>query len=115
MIVVQKKMLSILIRLKALHARLNHGWPAIWLQSVGGLLFIFGFLCLIRVQPDVFALGVVFAFAQRFIPDSHLVSVGWSCVTGGVLPGIVTFSAQRRQFARFKKDQAMLQRQDWRK
>ena len=108
-------MTAIPSRLKALHAGANHGWPTIWLQAAGGLLFVFGLLCIIRVQPDTFAFGVMFAFAQLFIPDAYLSSVGWSCLIGGVLLGVVTFPAQRKQFTRFKKDQAMLQRQDWRK
>jgi hypothetical protein len=108
-------MSAISSRLKELHTRANHGWPTIWLQSAGGLLFLFGLLCIIRVQPDVFAFGVIFAFAQLFIPDAYLSSVGWSCLVAGVLLGIATFPAQKKQLARFKKDQAMLQRQDWRK
>ena len=102
-------------RLKAFHAWANHGWPTIWLQSIGGLLVLFGVGCLFRIEPGLFGLGVIFAFAEWLITDRFLSAAGWSCVVIGVLLGLATLPAQRRRFARFKKDQAMLQRQDWRK
>ena len=92
----------------------NHGWPTIWLQSGGGLLVLFGTVCLLRIE-SAFGLGVIFAFAQLFISESYLSPVGWSCIAIGGLLGVTTIPAQRRRFARFKKDEAMLQRQDWRK
>jgi hypothetical protein len=106
---------AILQKLKRLHARANQGWLTIWIQTTGGLLVAFGFLCVIRVQPDAFAFGVIVAFAQLFVPEAYLSSVGWSCIIGGLLLGIVTIPAQREQFVRFKKERAMLERKDWRK
>jgi hypothetical protein len=102
-------------RLKDLHASANQGWPTIWLQSAGGLLFLFGLLCVIRVRPDAFAFGAIFAFVQIFIPIEHLSSVGWGCVAAALILLIATVPAQRKKLVHFKRDQAMLQRQDWRK
>jgi len=102
-------------RLKELLARANHGWPAIWLQAAGGVLFAFGLLCILRMQPEVFGFGAIIAFTQHFVPDAYLSTVGWACVVVGVLLGTATLPAQRKQIQRFRRDQAMLQRQDWRK
>ena len=104
-------------RLKALVSWANHGWIAIWLQFSGAVLLVFGILCVLEMRPGIFAYGegVILAFTQFLIPDADLPAVGWSCIGLAVFLALLTITAQRTQLARFKRDQTMLQRQDWRK
>jgi len=102
-------------QMKALHAWANSGWATIWLQSVAGLLFVFGLICLLDVESDALGIGAFFAFAQHLIPDGYLSAFGASSVIAACAIGIATIPAQRRRFARFKQEQTMLQRKDWRR
>jgi len=102
-------------RMKTLHAWANSGWATIWLQSFAGLLFVFGLICWLHVESDTVGIGAFFTFAQQMIPDGYLRVFGASSVFVACAIGIATIPAQRRKFMRFKQEQAMLKRRDWRK
>lgn len=76
---------------------------------------MFGIGCIVQVQWGDFLFGPIFGFISLLVGEKHLSSIGWICAAASVLLFLLTFPAQRRQFARFRRDQAMLQRQDWRK
>jgi hypothetical protein len=108
-------MKAIAEKLSSLCSWANHGWPTIALQSACALLLVFGVGCVVEMQWGDFLFGPIFAFFSLLVGEKRLSSVGWLCVTLGVLLFVLTFPAQRRQFTRVRRDQAMLKRQDWRK
>jgi hypothetical protein len=112
---VGQEMTALRSKLSTFHSWANHGWPSVGFQSAGGLLLVFGIGCIVQVQWGDFLFGPIFGFVSLLVGEKHLSSVGCISVAASVLLFLLTFSAQRRQFARFRRDQAMLQRQDWRR
>jgi hypothetical protein len=108
-------MKAIAARLSALFSWANRGWPTIALQFACAMLLVFGVGCVVEIQWSDFLFGPVFAFFSFLAGEERLPTVGWLCVALGGLLFVLTLPAQRRQFARVRKDQAMLKRQDWRK
>lgn len=108
-------MKAIAAKLAALFFWANHGWPTIALQAACALLLVFGVGCVAKIEWGDFLFGPILAFFRFLVGEERLSAVGWLCVILGVLLFVLTLPAQRRQFARVRRDQAMLKRQDWRK
>lgn len=102
-------------KLSAFHSWANCGWPAIGLQSASGLLLIFGIGCVAHMRWGDFLFGPLFGFVAMLVGEGRLSLVGWVCLFCSAMLLLLTIPAQRRQFARLRRDQAMLQRQDWRR
>jgi len=111
--------MAVLEKLKSVYGWANQHWPSVWLQSAAGLLAVFGVLCLLPVEaspePSVFAIGSFFAFVQLFMSEESMRPVGAACLFVAAVLLVATVPSQKKQFARFRKDQAMLRQQDWRK
>ena len=110
-----KNLHRMLAKLSAFSSWANHGWPTIWIQTAAGFLLAFGLGCVLRMGWTDFLFGPIFGVLVLTIGDPNLPNVGWTCLTLSALLALLTFPAQKRRLASLRKEQAMLERKDWRK
>lgn len=104
-----------LTKISAFYSWANHGWPTIWLQTGAGLLFVFGVGCVFEMGWSDFLFGPLFGLLALIIGDPNLWIAGSVCLILSVLLVLLTLPAQKRWFASFRAERAMLERQAWRK